>query len=431
MLYKLLRARRRLRKNPYKKLDELEKWQQNQLRKEIHNAYENVEYYHQLFNSLGLKPDDIRTKEDLQKLPLTDKSTLRNHDIISERVKDKKLTRVITSGSTGEPIEIFLTENDLAMIAATASRVSEAAGLRTLRDRVAQLLMIGPYISTILTKALFGGIVKLFAKIKMFSIKKPLPEIVEELLKYDPTLLNAYPSVAYSMGKYMADHDLEFPNLRVVVTGSEILDDRTRKGIEDSLNAEVFDAYGITEINIFGYECSEHSGFHTSIDTAIMEVVDKNNEPVAEGERGRIILTPLMREAMPLIRYDLRDIVRVSSHECSCGRTFPLIDVLEGRVGDIIRLPDGRLVYPQIVMGELGDIQQLENYQVIQPQTDKIEVCIVKGKDFSDETAEKVEKICGEIFKGTDLKIRFAEKIRETPSARVRHIISSVGEEIS
>ncbi|MFX1598341.1 MAG: phenylacetate--CoA ligase family protein, partial [Promethearchaeota archaeon] len=77
MLYKLLRARRRLRKNPHKKMDELEKWQQKHLRKEIHNAYENVEYYHRLFNSLDLKPDDIRTKEDLQKLPLTDKSTLR------------------------------------------------------------------------------------------------------------------------------------------------------------------------------------------------------------------------------------------------------------------------------------------------------------------------------------------------------------------
>ncbi|MFX1486021.1 MAG: phenylacetate--CoA ligase family protein [Promethearchaeota archaeon] len=431
MLYKLLRARRKLRKNPYKKMDELEKLQLKELKKEVHIAYENTEYYHRLFDSLGLKPDDINTKEDLRKLPLTKKSTLRYNNMISKEVKDTKLIRVTTSGSTGEPVEIFFTENDIAIVAATASRVSEAAGLRTLKDRVAQLLMIGPFIGATLVKTLFGGIVKLLAKVKMISIKKPLPEIVEELLKYDPTLLSVYPSVAYSIGQYMADHDLEFPHLRTVVTGSEILNDKIRRGIEESLNAEVFDAYGITEINVFGYECSEHMGLHTNIDTAIMEVVDKNNEPVAEGERGRLILTPLMREAMPLIRYDTRDIVRAGGNECSCGRTFPLIDVIEGRAEDIIRLPAGELVYPQIVIGELGDILQLENYQVIQPQRDKIEVYLVKGKDFSDRTAEKVERICGELFKGADLKVRFTEKIKETPSARTRHIISNVGEEVS
>ncbi|MFX0096187.1 MAG: phenylacetate--CoA ligase family protein [Candidatus Hodarchaeota archaeon] len=386
MLYKLLRAKLKLRKKEYKKPEELRKIQQKRLRKLIYNAYENVEYYHRLFDSLGLKPDDIKTAGDLGKLPLTNKKVLRNNNLLSDRVKNKKLIKIVTSGSTGEPIEVAFTERDFAFVAATGTRVMDAAGVKTSRDRVAQLLMIGPYVGSTIVNTLYTGFVKLFSKLRIISIKKPLPEIVDELLEFDPTLISVYPSVAYSIGQYMAENELELPRLKTVVTGSEILDIKTRRGIEETLNAEVYDAYGLTEIHVFAYECSEHAGLHAAIDTAIMEVVDENNEPISEGERGRLILTPLMREAMPLIRYDTHDIVKISGRECDCGRTFPLIDIIEGRVEDTIKLPDGSLVYPQIVIGELGDIRELGNYQVIQPRMDTIEVSIVKGRDFSDKT---------------------------------------------
>lgn len=428
MILKLLRAKLKLRKKEHKKPKELQKLQQKRLRKLIDNAYENVEYYHRLFDSLGLRPGDIKNKEDLRKLPLTNKRVLRDNSLVSDRAKNKKLIKIMTSGSTGEPIEVVFTESDFAFVAATGTRVMDAAGVRMSKDRVAQLLMIGPYVGSTIVDTLYTGIARLFSKLRVISIKKAMSEIVDELTEFDPTLISVYPSVAYSIGEYVKEHNLEFPRLKTVVTGSEILDKKTRKGIEDNLNAEVYDAYGLTEIHVFGYECSEHTGLHASIDTAIMEVIDKDNEPVSEGERGRLILTPLLREAMPLIRYDTHDIVSISGNECNCGRTFPLIDIIEGRVEDTIRLPDGSLVYPQIIIGELGEIKELGNYQVIQPQTDTIEVSIVKGREFSDGTVKKVEKICRGIFKGTDLKINFTEKIPETPSARRRHIISRIGE---
>lgn len=428
MLYKLLKARRSLGKNPYRKLEELKKLQQKQLRKEIHIAYENVEYYHRLFKSLNLKPNDIETKEDLQKLPITDKSVIRNHNLVSEKVRNQKLFRLYTSGTTGEPIEVIYTENDFATAAVIASRSSEAAGYKTLKDRLALVNMIGPFAAATCFDVLFKGFIKLFAKGKMISIKKPASEIADELVKFNPTILSTYPSVAYILGLYFDKEGIELPYLKSIVTSSELINEKTRRRIEESLNAELFDSYGMTEIWSVGYECPEHTGLHINMDAVVLEVVDIDDNPVAEGERGRLIVTPLMREGMPLIRYDTHDVIRMGSEGCSCGRTTPLIEIIEGRVEDIISLPDGSVIYPQIIIGELGDLTELANYQVIQQEANTIEVSIVKGKNFSEITEKKVERICKDIFGEVNLKINFTERVEETPSARMRHIISRVGE---
>jgi phenylacetate-CoA ligase len=169
----------------------------------------------------------------------------------------------------------------------------------------------------------------------------------------------------------------------MVFSDSELLTRDGRRRIERAFGAPVFDVFGTFETDNIGYECGKHAGYHLAIDCVVVEFL-RDGRPVAAGESGDLVCTVLNNLAMPLIRYKLGDIGSASTERCTCGRVFPLMNVVEGRSVDCVVMPDGSTRSPMkflLGMDSLGDLA-LE-YQVLQTAPERFLIRLVSARDLS------------------------------------------------
>ncbi len=353
----------------------LEQLQLTRLQATVRRVAKTVPFYQQKFAEAGLKPGQIRSLDDIRRLPFTTNADLRA-TYPRGLVASNHLARLHTSsGTTGKPKALFFSRKDVDNAAELIARCMMMAGVS--QEDVFQNMM---------TYGLFtGALVMHYGAEKVGCLVIPAgPGNSEKQLllmqDFRTTVVHITPSYALYFATFLESKGINPRKdlaLRKAFIGAEPYTEETRRKIEEALGVQVFNSYGLSEMNGPGvaFECSRKNGMHLWEDNYILEIIDpKTGEPLPDGERGELVLTTLCREAMPLLRYRTRDITSVIPGPCPCGRTHRRLNRITGRSDDML-IVRGVNVYPQQIEGVLMSVPQVgRNYLIVLEGLDEMTV---------------------------------------------------------
>lgn len=387
-------------KNYYQKeaetmpVEDIKKLQSEKLVKQVKHVYENVEYYRNLMDEKGVKPEDIKGIEDLHKLPFLTKSDLRDaypYGLLAKPLED--CVRIqSTSGTTGRRVVAFYTQNDVDLWEECCARAIVAAG--GTKEDVCQvaygygLFTGGP--------GLNGG------SHKVGCLTLPMSSGFTErqiqfMMDLNATILCCTPSYAAYIGETLKEQGYtpdQIP-LKAGIFGAEAWTNEMRRNIEATLGIKAYDIYGLTETSGPGvsFECEEQTGMHINEDHFLAEIIDPDTgEVLPEGSKGELVFTALDKEAFPLLRYRTRDICVLSRKKCSCGRTFIKMAKPMGRSDDMLIIR-GVNVFPSQIETVLLNEGYQPNYQIVIDRvnnTDTFDVMVEMNPDQFTDTVSGV-----------------------------------------
>ena len=348
--------------------DALEALQLKGLQKTLRRVW-GCEWWRDLLRKRGMSdPEDVKSLDDLRNLPFLTKEDFREAYPLKMSTVDRRelLEFHMSSGSTGTPVVMAYTKNDLNQWADCMARCFTMAGLEA-----------GDAFQIMPTFGLFNGGFGCYhgcRKMGLFCVPASSGNTERQIKLMRDFRVKGFCSVVSYVPRIIekldASNDPDIPSLRVGVFGSETFSDEMRKKIENRLHIECFDIYGMTEtggIGTTGQDCSAHAGIHVWDDYYITEVIDPaTGKNVPDGEYGEVVFTSLAREAMPIIRYRTHDISRILSREkCACGRTHIRIDRITGRTDDML-IVKGVNFYPRQVEQALMEIPGVKDeFQII------------------------------------------------------------------
>jgi len=415
-----------LRRHLHSSKSELRDIQTKKLRAIINHAYTNVPYYRRKFDEAKVKPDDIKNIEDLTRIPTSTRTEIQGtplSEITAKNIDLNKCTRRTTSGSTGIPLTVTIDPRAEQFEEALYTRACLENGLR-IQDKMAVIhdprSRKASKTNDMLQKI---GIMRR----KYISIFDTVEEQTRLIEEYNPQAIKGYASSLAILADYVKRQSSHI-HPRRIFSGAELLDNQTRKQISSIFEAEVFDNYACNEFTLMAWECHEHEGYHMNVENVVMEFID-DGETVTPGERGEIVCTGLTNYAMPLIRYRLGDVGVPSQEQCSCGRTLPLMKIVEGRADDFLVTIDGRLISPLVFFPFPFKEDEAKQFRVIQEEKDKLIIQLVLQDGVRGETEifEDARKEISKLF-GTATQVEFQtlDKIDKDPSGKLRKVISHV-----
>lgn len=374
--------------------DELEKLQGERLVKQVKRVYENVEPYRKKMDEAGVKPEDIRSIEDLPLLPFTTKEDLMdNYPFGLLAVPREEVTEIhASSGTTGKQKVSSYTENDVELWAEIAARSLSAMGVT--KDSIVQ---------TAYGFGLFtGGFGAHYGARKIGAMAVPMSSgnskrQIQIMKDFGSTFLACTPSYALSLSETLRDMGYTKDDIKLEggAFGAEPWTENMRRELEDKLGIRAYDIYGLSEVLGPGvsYECQEQAGMHINEDHFIAEVIDPDTgEVVPDGSMGELVFTCITKEAMPLIRYRTRDICTLNKGMCRCGRTFARMSKPMGRSDDMLIIR-GVNVFPSQIEGVLMNTKGVApHYQIIVDRInnkDTLEVQVeVAAHAFTDQISD-------------------------------------------
>ena len=321
---------------PRKKIQEL---QLKRLKKTVHLVYENVPHYKKRFKEQGIKPEDIKTLEDVRKLPFTTKDDLRENAPFGLMATslDNCIELHASSGTTGIPITVCYTPNDIEVWSEVMARCLSMSGL-TKKDIFQNPIPYGTFTGA------FGfhyGAQKVGAMV-IPSGKGQSERQIKLMQYYKSTFMSGVASYALRLGQVAQEIGVDPKKLEIRngLFGAEMFTPGLKKRIVETWDMDVHDIYGLTEMCGPGVstDCDQHDGLHLWEDHFLIEIIDpKTLEPVGLEEEGEVVLTTLTKEGMPLLRYRTRDIAKLYDQEvCECGRTHIKHSTIKGRSDDMI-----------------------------------------------------------------------------------------------
>jgi phenylacetate-CoA ligase len=383
MFRDLLELRRLLR---HQKLssEELDRLQRIKLQRLIRHAHQNVPYYHSLFKSAGLSPEDIRSTEDLKYLPVTTKEDLKAaglERIIAKGISPTVCRRMDTSGSTGKPFAVYLTSHEVRNRRSLEFRSLLSIGFHP-RDR---LSVLGPeHLHHSRFHQRLG-----FYRSENISVFLPIDMQVRRLENMRPTIFWAYPTLLRALLHHAGDHLSKIFRPRILITSAEPLDEITKERVQAVWGIKGYDFYGAVEVGRIASECPSHEGLHVNADHLILECSD-GDRPAAPGKPGTVLVTTLNALAMPFIRYRLGDISTPMAKKCSCGAPFPLIGPVQGRQDDMIQLPSGKLLSSFGLQFILRPFNRIDQFRFIQKSREHLVLQLAIQGSFNEDFFAKI-----------------------------------------
>lgn len=371
--------------------DEMAVLQLSHLKNLIKRVYDNVKFYRDKMDKAGVRPDDIQKLSDISKLPFTTKSDMRDvypYGLFAVPIKDI-VELHMSSGTTGKPVVVGYTRNDLDLWSEVMARALSMGGV-TKDDLVQNAYGYGLFTGGM---GVHYGTNKIGATIIPISggnTKKQL----QVLTDFKPQVIACTPSYSLYLAESAREEGIDFDKIgiRVGIFGAEPWSEGMRREIEEKLKLKALDIYGLTEIIGPGVacECEEQNMLHISEDHFYPEIINpETGEVLPEGEKGELVITTLTKEGTPVIRYRTRDITYLKRENCPCGRTTIKMHRLMGRSDDMLIIR-GVNVFPSQIEEILLRIEGVEpHYQLIvdrQGQLDILEVQVeMNEKLFSDE----------------------------------------------
>lgn len=372
--------------------EQIQRWQDEHLVKQVKHVYENVAYYRKLMEEKGVTPEDIKSREDLHNLPFLTKEDLREaypYGLMGTPVAD--CIRIqSTSGTTGRRVVAFYTKKDIDLWEDCCARAIMAAG-GTNEDVVHVSYGYGLFTGG---PGLHGGSQKVGCLTLPMSSGNTDRQI-QFMTDLGSTILCCTPSYAAFLAETIQEKGLQDQiKLKAGIFGAEAWTGEMRKSIEEKLGIKAYDIYGLTEISGPGvaFECSAQGGMHINEDHFIAEVINpETGEVLPDGEKGELVFTSITKEAFPLLRYRTRDICILNREKCSCGRTHVRMSKPMGRSDDML-IVKGVNVFPSQIETVLLNNGYAANYQIIVDRVnngDTIEVQVeMTAEMFSDSLKE-------------------------------------------
>jgi phenylacetate-CoA ligase len=374
--------------------EKIKELQSERLVKTVRRVYDNVPYYKKLMDEKGVTPTDIKSVEDLHKLPFVTKSDLRDaypYGLLAAPLHD--CVRIhSTSGTTGKRVVAFYTQNDVDIFDECNARAIVAAGGS--KDDIVQIgygygLFTGGM-------GLNGGSHKVGCLTLPMSSGNTERQI-QFMVDLGSTILCCTPSYAAFLAETINEMGLRDQiKLKAGIFGAEAWSEEMRAQIQQNLGIKAYDIYGLTEIIGPGvsFECSEQSGMHVNEDHFIPEIINpETGEVLPEGTKGELVFTCISKEAFPLLRYRTRDICVINRTKCSCGRTLIKMAKPMGRSDDMLIIR-GVNVFPSQIETVLLDYGLTANYQIIVDRvnhSDTLDVWVEMNPEMFSDTVKQLE----------------------------------------
>lgn len=399
---------------------ELEKLQIRRMRRLIKHAYETVPYYHRLFDADRIRPEDVRSREDLIKLPVLKKEEVRTNraEMVSSRYPLKELQERRTSGSTSIPLAVYWNVESKAF--------KDAANLRhrtwmSLSENDIATYLGPPGLNIYPSQA--PEALTLYA---WDVTQEKIARLVQNIRKLRPSFLWGSPAITSLLARFCEEKGISDITFKAILSGGDRLFDNEKKRLEEVFNSEVYQAYSASDTGVMAYDCAEHAGLHICSEYVFIEFL-RDSEPAASGEIASVVVTPLLAYGMPLIRYDLEDAAFKIGDPCACGRGLPLMSYIDGRITDILVSADGRWLGNSDFHSRLFDRVDVQQYRLIQETVEKLVVELIPGKNY-DAKAERfiVERIKKYMGQQVEVTVKTTDHIDPTPSGKRRIVTSHV-----
>lgn len=423
MIFDSLNTLAKFKKNQYLSPVELKQYQDTRLRNLVRHAYEKVKYYRNLFDSANLSPEDVGGIDDLYKIPITSKQDIKKipqEDLVDASVDLSQCIKKYTSGSTGNPMKIYLSPRERDFQILLNLRILRENGLR-LGDKFAYIINPHRIPKSKYWFQHLGILRRDYASV--FSGPK---EHVEFLRNYKPDIIYGYPSNLTVLADYMRKHHINGIRPKTVFSVAELLEPTARELINMVFDVKTCDILGTIEIGDIAWQCEKRQGYHINSDAIVAEFL--NDHGFAQpGEEGRMVCTSLYSYTMPFIRYAVNDLCIPSDRLCSCGRTLPLIDSINGRANDFVVLPDGQVIASCFLVIIMQDFHEVSQYRMVQESKESLKVQIVEGIGFESGTANRIKLEIEKATEGAlDVEIHCVGALERDTSGKIRTIVSKV-----
>ncbi len=399
--------------------DELKNLQSKRLVKVVEKVYHNVEYYRKKMQQVGIEPGDIKSIDDISKLPYTTKDDLRDtypFGLFAVPMSDIVRTHA-SSGTTGKPTVVGYTRRDIEIWQECVARAYTMAGI-TKDDRIQIAYGYGLFT---------GGLGAHYGAENLGAMAIPMStgntkKLVTLMKDFEVTAIACTPSYLLHIAETLeANDDLKKIKLKTAVCGAEPWTENMRKQIENKLNIKAYDIYGLSEIMGPGVacDCDYHAGLHVNEDHFYPEIISPDTlKPLGEGQVGELVFTTLTKEGIPLIRYRTKDLTSITYEQCECGRTTARLSRFKGRSDDMLIIR-GVNVFPSQIEAALLELDGVLPHYLItvdrENNLDTLEIMIeVEERFFSDEIREleKLTRKIGYAIKeaiGLQAKIKLVE----------------------
>ena len=399
------------------------------LKVQLQHAYDTVPYYRIAWRTAGVHPCDVRSLADLAALPILTKSDIRKHEreLLSTAFDPAALRVKRTSGSTGVPLTIRIDEPAVQWKTACTIRSDEWSGYR-LGQRVAKVWGNPEYRhfgwKGRLRNVLFDRAVYLDT---IHLNDDRIAEFTRAIRCHRPGLIFGHAHSLYLLACSLKTSGVDDIRPNGIISTAMPLHDWQRSVIEQVFGCPVTNRYGCEEVSLIASECEHHRGLHVNADSVFTEVLGEPGD-VSPPENGRLLVTDLTNRAMPLIRYEIGDVVIGSDRLCACGRGMPVLERIEGREADYVVTPSGSLI---------SGISLTENFALLIPGTAQVQVVqetlhflrirMVADELFGDASRRQIAKLVHEMF-GPDVRfdVELVDAIPQEPSGKYRFCISKV-----
>ena len=370
---------------------EVEALQASRLRDFIDYTYTHVPYVRNMMRQAGIEPAQVQQPADLTRLPVMRKADVREHRPALRSDRAGKLTPFSTGGSTGAPLLFDLSQERIASAVACRQRVDRWWGLSA-GDR--EFALWGSPVEITRQDRLRKLRDRLFAT-DLFSAFAMSEAVMSRYLDHLESggyrMIFAYPSSIYLLCQHARKQgrDLRGVGLKAVFVTGEVLFPHQRELITETLNCSVANGYGGRESGFVAHECPQ-GGMHILADATVVEILDSDGRPAAEGTPGEIVVTDLYSREVPFLRYATGDVGVRSSRTCPCGRPLPLLERIEGRTTDFIVAADGTILHALSVIYVLREIEGIEQFRVHQREVDRFHIQVVKNQRYEIESESRI-----------------------------------------
>ena len=402
--------------------------QLNRLKAIVRHAFEQTDYYHEVFLNAGITPDSVGEFSDLQRLRLLTKDDIRANKerMVNRSASANQLIPGKTSGSTGVSVEFYQDEESRQWKRAATIAYDRWAGW-DIGERVGAIWG-NPECYQNWRQYLRNFLMNRHIYLDTLKMDEDTMRSYHSiLLKKKPVILFGHAHSLFLFARFIEEKGLSGIFPKGIISTCMVLHDFERKTIERVFGCRVTNRYGCEEVSLIACECRE-GNMHLNCDTLIVEFI-RDGKPVQPGEPGAIVVTDLTNYGMPFIRYKVGDVGILSSKtSCPCGCTYPIMDSLEGRVADYVVTPDGKYISGISLTENFAmHLPGVKQMQIIQEKTDILIFRIVKGEMFTTQTITDINDLAKKRFGSLmTWDIEFTDSIQSESSGKYRFCISKL-----
>ena len=419
-----------LKTSPYFSSEQKSNYTIENLKNTFINAFENTKYYNELFQEVNFDPYGFNNLNQIMKIPLSDKDTLRKNkkSIINHIIPKSKLLYTTTGGTSGVPVEVYYVKGrersrEIAFIQNLWNRIGYKEGDKIIRLRgnvVDQGEDIFHKYEPIKNRLLLST----------YDMHEENFEKYTRLItEFKPKFIHAYPSSISPLAKFCKEKNIQLPKLKGILCSSEQFYPSQRELIEEVFSTRVFSFYGHTEATTLAGECETSNNYHLFFEYGYTELIDENKNVITKpGQLGEIVGTSYEMIGFPIIRYKTGDFAMYADNMCSCGRNYTIISNLKGRrLQEQIISNKGHGISLTALNMHSDIFDNVIQYQFYQKEIGKVQLRIVKGITFSIQDEQKIRKVFKLKLKDlVRLDISYVNRINPTKNGKHKYLVQEL-----